>query len=71
MACNKVNQVVALWNARVLWPRCSHFLFNTNRGFARFALRGSDECLFSREGAVTCDFISMLVYAVALLPLVK
>ena len=66
-----VNRVAALWNARVLWPRCSRFLFNTYRGFARLVLRGSDECLFSKEGVTQGDPLSMLIYAVALLPLVK
>ena len=51
--------------------RCSRFLFNTYRGFARLVLRGSDECLFSKEGVTQGDPLSMLIYAVALLPLVK
>ena len=70
-AFNMVNRVAALWNARVLWPRCSRFLFNTYRGFARLVLRGSDECLFSKEGVTQGDPLSMLIYAVALLSLVK
>lgn len=70
-AFNMVNRAAALWNARVLWPRCSRFLFNTYRGFARLVLRGSDECLFNREGVTQGDPLSMLIYAVALLPLVK
>ena len=47
------------------------FLFNTYRGFARLVLKGSDECIFSKEGATQGDPLSMLIYAVALLPLVK
>ena len=55
----------------MLWPRCSRFLFNTYRGFARLVLRGSDECLFSKEGVTQGDPLSMLIYAAALLPFVK
>ena len=40
-------------------------------GFARLVLRGSDECLFSKEGVTQGEPLSMLIYAVALLPLVK
>ena len=46
-AFNLVSWVTALWNARILWPRCSRFLFNTYRGFAVSLLRNSDEFLYS------------------------
>ena len=39
-AFNMINRVAALWNA---WPRCSHFLFNTYRGYAKLIVRGCDE----------------------------
>ena len=37
-AFNSVNRVAALWNAWVLWPRCSRYLFNTYRGYASLLL---------------------------------
>ena len=44
-AFNMINREAALWNARVLWLRCSRFLFNTYRGYAKLILRGCDEFL--------------------------
>ena len=69
-AFNSVNRAAALWNARVLWPSCSRFLFNTYRGYAFLLLRTSQEILLSREGMTQGDPLSMMFYAVATLPLV-
>ena len=61
----------ALWNAWVLWPRCRHFLFNTYRGYAKLIVRCCDEFLYSREGVTKGDPMSMLMYSIAVMPLIK
>ena len=70
-AFNSVNRGVGLWNARVYWPRCSRFLFNTYRGFSSLWIKDSVEPMYSREGVTQGDPLSMCFYAVAFLPLVR
>ena len=70
-AFNSVNRVAALWNARVLWPRCSRFLFSSYHGYARLLIQGSDHFLLSKEGVKQGDPLSMMLYAVAVLPLIR
>ena len=69
-AFNSVNRVVALWNARVLWPRCSRYLFNTYQSYASLLLQDSSKSLLSKEGVTQGDPLSMMLYAVAVLPLI-
>ena len=70
-AFNSVNRVATLWNARVLWLRCSRFLFNSYRGYATLLIQGSDHFLPSKEGVTKGDPMSMMLYAVAVLPLIR
>ena len=70
-AFNSINRLSLLWNVRVLWPRASRFIFNTYRGWASLIIKGCDEILFSREGIVQGDPLSMFVYALATLPLIE
>ena len=60
-AFNSLNRSALLWNARVLWPRCSRFLFNTYRGWAVLYVRGAAELLYSREGVTQGGPLSMFL----------
>ena len=69
-AFNSVNRVAALWNTRVLWPRYSRYLFNTYRGYVSLLLQDGIKSLLSKEGVTQGDPLSMMLYAVAVLPLI-
>ena len=71
-AFNSMSRVVFLWNARILWPRCSIFLFNSYQGFAVLVLRGSEtHYLLSKEGCTQGSGLAMQAYAIGNLPLIK
>ncbi len=79
-AFNVLSRPAALWNCRVLWPRCSRFLFNCYRGYAVIIMkglggggqRGEDDLLvlYSREGTTQGCPLAMLEYASAVYPLI-
>ena len=69
-AFNSLNRTAMLLQARVLWPRCARFLFNTYRGWSMLVVRGSSEFLYSKEGVTQGDPLSMFMYAIGTLPLI-
>ncbi len=74
-AFNTLSRPAMLWNCRVLWPRCSLFLFNFYRGFAVIALKGAAcrtlQVMHSREGTTQGCPLAMLAYSVGILPLIS
>ena len=69
-AFNSLNRTAMLLHARVLWPRCARFLFNTYRGWSVLVLRGLSTFLYSKEGVTQGDPLSMFAYAIGILPLI-
>ena len=70
-AFNSLNRAALLWIVRILWPCCSCFVFNTYRGWAPLIVRATEELLFSRDGVTQGDPLSMFLYAVGTLPLIR
>jgi uncharacterized C2H2 Zn-finger protein len=70
-AFNSVNRQLALWQARIYWPHCARFLYNTYNGHAELVIRDSDIRLYSKEGVTQGDPLAMPLYALATLPIIN
>jgi len=70
-AFNSLKCAVMLLFAHVLWPCCARFLFNTYRGWSVLVLKGSSTFLYSKEGVTHDDPLSMFMYAVRTLTLIR
>ena len=72
-AFNSISRPAALWNCRVLWPRCSMFLFNFYRGFPIIILKSADtiHVLLSQEGTTQGCPVAMLMYSIGVHPLIS
>ena len=68
---NLLNHAAMLLHARVLWPRCTCFLFNTYWGWLVLVLKGSSTFLYSKEGVTQGDPLFMFMYAVGTLPSIR
>ena len=70
-AFDSLNRTAMLLHARVLWPRCARYLFNTYCGWSMLVVRDASECLYSKEGVTQGDPLSMFMYAIGTLPLIR
>ena len=74
-AFNALNRAAVLWNCRVLWPRCSLFLFYSYRGYAVILLKGLYSrklfILLSQEGTIQGCPLAMLMYSIGVYPLIS
>ena len=70
-----LNRPAALWNCRLLWPRCSLFLFNYYCRYAVILLKGLYSrkllVLLSQEGTTQGCPLAMLMYAIGVYPLIS
>ena len=66
-AFKSLNRAVLLWNASVMWLRCSRFLFNAYQGWATLAL--TNFCLAMRV-INYIGRVSMFLYTVGTLLLI-
>lgn len=65
-AFNAMNPL-ALWQARILWQKCTELLCNMYRGYAELVFFGSEEKLYSMEKVTQGRPLAMLPYGLPLI----
>ena len=70
-AFNEVFRGPMLWHVRHAWPSGSRFAFNVYRHQRILVLRGWDQFIMSREGVTQGDPLAMILYAIALMPIIE
>ena len=71
---NELGRKAMLWTARHQWPSSARFAFNCYRHWSTLVVRRDQqpaELLYSREGVVQGDPLSMLLYGAALTPMAQ
>jgi hypothetical protein len=73
-AFNEMNRTVMLWTVRHEWPAGARFTFNCYKHWGTLMIRNNDGTatfLSSKEGVTQGDPLSMFVYGIGLLPLIR
>ena len=70
-AFNSLNRKAALWNACHLWPHGCGFIFNCYKAWSTLVVSGYSTFLYSKEGVTQWDPLSLAVYAISVLPLIR
>jgi len=73
-AFNELRRVMMIWIVRHEWAIGFHFVFNCYRHWARLVVHsssGSPHALYSMEGVTQGDPLSMILYGLAVLPLIR
>eukprot|EP00957_Ditylum_brightwellii_P143811 10958398-Ditylum_brightwellii.AAC.1 len=60
-----------MWDVRNLWVMGARFAFNTYQHWRKLVLQGQDDLVMSKEGVTQGDPLSMILYALAVLPIIR
>eukprot|EP00957_Ditylum_brightwellii_P080075 6090082-Ditylum_brightwellii.AAC.1 len=68
---NEINLGVMLWDMQHQWVAGARFIFNTYRHWHKLVLYRQDDLVVSKEGVTQGDTLSMILYALAVLPIIN